>query len=128
MKRKIFKRTFAGLLFLGFIYWVPFIIISINSQSNIISSIEQLPNSDVVIIFVTIVNDSGEVTPLLKERLEAGKSILQSGKSKKIVVSNTKNAANIMAKYLYESGISSDLIEVDIHADKTPDTCLYEKK
>jgi len=60
-------------LVLGLVYWVPFVVILIRSQSQIISSIDQLPDSDVAIVFGTLVNDSGLVTPLLKERVEAVK-------------------------------------------------------
>ena len=58
---------------LGLVYWVPFVVILIRSQSQIISSIDQLPDSDVAIVFGTLVNDSGLFTPLLKERVEAVK-------------------------------------------------------
>jgi SanA protein len=127
LKRRILKRYFAALFLLGIIYWIPFGIISLSSRSSIISSIDQLPDSDAVIIFGTLVKESGEVTPLLKERLEAGRAILNAGKSKTIIVSNTKAAAHVMAKYLLQAGVPPHLIEVDTLADKTPDTCLYEK-
>jgi len=103
-------------------------VILVGSQSRIISSIDQMPDSDVAIVFGTLVNDSGVVTPLLKERLEAGKLMLQAGKCERIVVSNTRNAADVMAKYLYAAGVSPALVEVDTQAYKTPDTCLYEKR
>lgn len=110
-----------------FIYWLPFLIISLNAQSHTISSIHELPNSDAVIIFGTLVNESGEISPLLKERLDAGYTILQSEKAKTIVVSNTEKATNIMANYLITKGIHETSIELDTQADKTPDTCSYEK-
>ncbi len=100
----------------------------ISNRSNIIDSIDQLPVSDAVIIFGAHVTEDGEVTPLLKERLDAGKAIVTAGKSKKIVVSNTENAANIMAQYLQKEGVEASLIEIDTQAVKTTDTCSYEKK
>jgi len=110
------------------IYWLPFVIISLSGRSNIVSSIDQLSNSDAVIIFGTLVNESGDISPLLKERLDAGKAVLEEGKAKSIVVSNTEAAANVMADYLFTSGIDRNLVEIDIQADKTPDTCSYEKE
>ena len=80
----MFRKTFLTLLLLFILYWIPFGIIFLKAESNIISSINRLPDSDVTIIFGTLVNDGGDVTPLLKERLEAGKAILESGKSKKM--------------------------------------------
>lgn len=125
MKR---KKIVIVLLILAVIYWLPFTVTLLENKSDIASSINQLPNSDVAIIFGTLIGKSEEVSPLLKERLEAGKAILASGKSKKIVVSNTKDATDVMANYLYNVGISPNLIEIDRQAEKTPDTCAYEKK
>ena len=115
-------------LSLALIYWLPLGIVILIGRQNIATTIDELPDSDIVIIFGTIVNDSGEISPLLKERLEAGKAIMEAGKSSKIVVSNTEGAANVMATYLYNKQIPSDLVEIDTHADKTPDTCKYEKE
>lgn len=126
MKRKIFKKALLVLLALTAIYWLPFVVIMLRGQANIVNSIDQLPDSDAVIIFGAHITKENEATPLLKERLDGGKVIMETGKAKKIVVSNTKDAANVMAKYLVDKGISSDLIEIDAQADKTPDTCKYE--
>lgn len=126
MKRKIFKKAIFILFVLLVIYWLPLGIIMLSSQPNVISTIDELPDADAVIIFGTLVNDSGDISPLLKERLDAGKAILEAGRVKKIVVSNTKDAANIMTQYLYDHGVESDLVEIDARADKTPDTCRYE--
>ena len=128
MKRKIFKKAIIIVIVLIIIYWLPFVIIVLSGRSNIVFTITDLPDSDVVIIFGTLVNDSGNITPLLEERLEAGKAILETGKANKIIVSNTEAAANVMAKYLYDNGINRNLVEIDIQADKTPDTCSFEKE
>lgn len=128
MKRKIFKKAVIIIAVLIVQYWLPFIIITLSGRSNIVSSIEQLPNSDAVIIFGTLVNESGDISPLLKERLDAGKAILEAGKAKTMVVSNTEAAASVMADYLFVSGIDNKLVEIDIQAEKTPDTCAYEKE
>ncbi|MDH3324935.1 MAG: YdcF family protein [Candidatus Peregrinibacteria bacterium] len=128
MKKKIFKKVIIIIVVLIVLYWFPFRVISLSGRSSIVSSVNQLPNSDAVIIFGTLVNESGDITPLLKERLDAGKAILEEGRVKKIVVSNTEVAANVMAEYLFTQGINENLVEIDIQADKTPDTCTYEKE
>ncbi len=128
MKRKIFKKAIIIIAVLVVIYWLPFMIISLSGRSDIVSATSKLPNSDAVIIFGTLVNESGDISPLLQERLDAGKAILEAGKARSIVVSNTETATNVMANYLLASGIDEDLIEIDIQADKTPDTCSYEKE
>lgn len=122
----MFKKAMVILSIAVVIYWLPFFIVVLMGQPNIVSSVYGLPDSDAVIIFGTLVNDGGEITPLLRERLEAGIAIFQAGKSRKIVVSNTENAAKIMAKYLYENGIPADVVEIDTQAEKTTDTCEHE--
>lgn len=124
MKKCLLKATIILSIIL-FIYWLPFFIIMLEGQSNIIDSIDELPEAEVAIIFGTQVSES-EVFPLLKERLDAGKKLLEMKKVKKLVVSNTEDAANIMAQYLIKEGVEEDLIEIDIQAEKTPDTCKYE--
>ncbi len=128
MKRKVFLKVIFIIAVLVILYWLPFFIISLSSRSRIVSSVDQLPSSDAVIIFGTLVNESGDISPLLKERLYAGKIILETGKAKTIVASNTEVAANVMANHLIASGVDEKLIEIDIYADKTPDTCSYEKE
>lgn len=128
MKRKIFKKAVIIIAVLIVLYWFPFIIILLSGRSNVIAKIDQLPSSDAVIIFGTLVNDSRDVSPLLKERLDAGKAILEARRAKKVVVSNTEVAANVMADYLFTEGIDRNLVEIDIQAVKTPDTCAYEKE
>jgi len=127
MKRKISKKAIIILITLLVIYWTPFLVIVLSGRPNIIASLDNLPVSDAVLIFGAHITENNKVTPLLKERLDAGKAILETGKSKKIVVSNTENAAKVMAKYLKDQGILPELIEIDIQADKTLDTCMYEK-
>lgn len=119
-------KGFSLILFFTFIYFLPFLIISWINKPNIINKIENLPKAEAVLIFGTVVRD-GKISPLLEERLEAGKQILDQSKTETIVVSNMEVAANIMANYLYEADLSPDLIDIDPQAEQTPDTCKFEK-
>lgn len=87
----------------------------------------KLPTYDAVIVFGTLVRNK-KVSALLKERLDAGIAIFKAHKAKKIVVSNVSRASKVMRQYLIRKGIPSKKIELDISAEKTPDTCRYEKK
>jgi len=116
------KRPFIILFIL---YWLPFLFIELKSQPQ--EKLEALPLSDAVIVFGTLVRD-GTVSPLLKERLDAGIAIYIKGKALKIVVSNRKKASSIMQEYLLENAIPPSAIILDTTAEKTPDTCRYEKK
>lgn len=114
------------------IYLLPLQIITLTTEYEVIRNINQLPESDAILIFGTVVRND-EISPLLKERLEAGEEIYHHNKKQfqttsNIVVSNTENATNTMAEYLYKKNISSRFIELDTQAEKTPDTCRYEKQ
>jgi SanA protein len=124
-KVKIGIAIIAGLLIL---FWLPFFFIKLTTQSKIINSISQLPTSDAIIIFGANVTPQKTPTPILQERLDAGKTIFDANKGNKLVVSNAKLGADIMAQYLTEQNISPELIEIDPQADKTTDTCKYEKQ
>lgn len=135
----VFKRLVIGikqkrpklslvLCFLILLYWLPFLFIYWWAQSLTISTVENLPRSDVAVVFGTLVNDRGDISPLLKERLDAGKAIFAGGRGHQIVVSNTSDAAHYMSDYLEKNGIPPTRIEIDTMAETTLDTCRYEKK
>ncbi|HNT29474.1 MAG TPA: YdcF family protein [bacterium] len=125
--RKLVKRYALFIIISAVIlFWLPWTLISVTSSDSIIRVIDELPVADAVIIFGTRVDDTGEISLLLRERLEAGIAILDAGKAESIVVSNTEYASVVMAEYLLAAGISKDRIEIDTAADKTPDTCTNE--
>lgn len=126
MKKTGYRHIALIILLSAALYWLPFICISITYRENIISSIEELPQSDAALVFGTLVGKDLSVSPLLRERLEAGIEILHEGKCRKVVVSNMKTASAVMARYMYERGIDPELVEVDRLADDTPDTCRFE--
>lgn len=116
------------LLLFILLFFSPLLLATIAMNSSSYSTLEDIPKADAAIIFGTLVDESGMVSPLLQERLDAGKKLFESGKVQKIVVSNTPNAAEVMAKYLKEQGIESLFIEVDTSAEITLDSCAYEKQ
>lgn len=118
----------AVLLVFVCLYWLPFICIVIGARDQMVKSIDQLPVSDAVIVFGAHITEQNEVTPVLQERLEAGKRVFVEQKAKRVVVSNTAEAANVMANYLERQELSADVIEIDLHAVKTTDTCVFEKQ
>ncbi|MCK4635894.1 MAG: YdcF family protein [Candidatus Moranbacteria bacterium] len=114
------------------IYLLPLQIITLTTKSKIIPTINQLPESDAIIIFGTVVREN-KISPLLKQRLEAGEKIYHSSRERfqtvpHIVVSNTESTTKVMAEYYHNKNIPSDSIELDVQAEKTPDTCRYEKQ
>ena len=119
------KAIRTGLIILFILYWLPFLDIWTDSLPQ--EKIEKLPSSDAVIIFGTLVRN-GQVSPLLKERLDAAIAIYFSKKAKRIVVSNRSKASLIMKQYLVNHGIPKNKIDIDAQAERTPDTCRYERR
>ncbi len=119
------KKPKNILLIVFILYWLPFLFISIKSNPQ--KKLQALPLSDAVIVFGTLVRD-GTVSPLLKERLDAGIAIYIKGKAYQIVVSNIKKASIVMRQYLLDKGIPPNAIVLDTTAEKTPDTCRHERK
>ncbi len=126
--RFIRRHIYFIVLILFVVYWLPFLFVSSCSISRICSKADELPASEAVIIFGTLVGRDREISPLMRERLEAGIAVFQKGRAKKLVVSNMKNAAGVMAAYLNDRGIPRHAVEIDPEADKTPDTCRFERR
>jgi vancomycin permeability regulator SanA len=126
LKNLKIKKFVFFTIFLTFIYFLPFFFFKLKYQNKIFTSIDNLPNSDAVIIFGTLIKNE-EFSPLLEERLLAGKIIYEKNKAKKIVVSNTEKASQIMVNY-YKESVDFNLIEIDNKAEKTPDSCRFEKE
>lgn len=89
------------------------------------SDSSKILQADVALVFGALVRDD-EISPLHAERLNAAIDLYERQLVQKIVVSNTESAASAMAKYLENKGIPIIAIEVDGHANQTPDTCRNE--
>lgn len=129
---KKFKKILLAIAVVIAIYLLPIQIITLTTEHKIIQNISELPESDAIIVFGTVVRNS-QVSPLLKERLEAGKEIYRFNRKQfestpKIVVSNEGVATGTMTEYLHKENIPLKFIEIDTQAEKTPDTCRYEKQ
>ena len=81
--------------------------------------------AEAALIFGAMVR-GGTISPLHKERLDTGLTLLNAGTVDTLVVSNARNAARAMQNYLIDSGVPEDQIEVDPLAIHTPDTCRAE--
>jgi vancomycin permeability regulator SanA len=108
-----------------FIYWLPFLFVWWQYKPT--KSINQLPKVNTVIVFGTLVKDA-KVSALLKERLDASMEIYKAEKAKEIVLSNTKEAVEVMKEYLVKKGIPQNDIKLDTTAVNTLDTCKNERK
>ena len=119
------KKLIRIVSILIFIYWLPFLFVWWQYEPQ--KSIQQLPQVDTVIVFGTLVK-KGKVSALLKERLDASITIYEARKSKEVVLSNTKEAVEVMKVYLVGKGIPKNDIKLDTTAVNTLDTCKNERK
>ncbi len=116
------------LLFALFLFFLPLLVVKSHiyffSRKTTVDSLQPV---DAVVVLGTIVRN-GTISPLMKERLESGITLIESGIAKKIVVSNTKDASIVMRAYLINCGIDESLIELDSSAIRTVDTCIHEQE
>lgn len=76
----------------------------------------------VTVIFGTRVKD-GEISPLMKERLEMGIRLYEGQKTETLILSNTEQAAHVMKTYMLSRGIPEDDIILDTKAIVTRQSC-----
>ncbi|MEM9060832.1 MAG: YdcF family protein [Pseudomonadota bacterium] len=94
------------------------------SQTDIRSP-ETARSADAALVFGALVRES-RISPLHAERLDTAAKLLESGKIRRIVVSNAPRAASVMSEYLVGKGVPRSAIEIDPDAIKTPHTCANE--
>lgn len=124
--RKFSKLILCLGLFL--IFWLPFLIIVSESNGKIIDEIKRLAPAESALIFGAHLTPNGELSEILLERLEAGLILYEKGLVQELVVSDTKEAAETMKKYLLKKGVRPEDLYVDSDAETTIDTCYKEKK
>jgi vancomycin permeability regulator SanA len=123
-----FKRIIMIIGCVGVLFWLPWLVLAFKAQSRIISTLDLAPTAQAVIVFGTLVNPAGDVSPLLQERLDAGRAIVAAGKAPLLVVSNTEVSSRVMVQYLHDQGFPDNQLEIDARAEKTPDSCKNELK
>lgn len=130
--RSTFCFILAGIIFCTFLLylcsWLPWIVVWTATQENRYSTISDLPEADVAIVFGGLYYENQELTETNRDRLLAAKEIFLNDKVDSIVVSNTEQAALAMKQYLVDNGIPAEKIELDTEAVVTQDTCVKESK
>ena len=120
MKR--FKKfLFASILGLILIVVVVVFIESVfktETQPYIYSEVSQLPNTETVIILGASVHSDGQLSPILKDRVDTAIKLFKNNKVKKFLVtgdhrSDSYNEVAAMVNYLKENGIDNSKIKKD---------------
>lgn len=116
------RRALLALLCAAFILALPQLWLRLTSRIHTVAS---APQAEAALIFGALVRD-GTISPLHRERLDAGIALLEAGRVDVIVVSNSERAARAMLGYLQEQGVPEGVIEIDASAPHTPATCRNE--
>lgn len=122
-------RLLLGLL--GVLILVPSLIMAIiffQSKPYRAEEIDALPDMRVAIVFGALVYRSGELSPVLKDRVLAGVTLYHAGKVKKLLMSGDNrfvdyNEVQAMRNYAIEQGVPEADIVMDHAGRSTYDTC-----
>jgi len=114
------KYTTMVLSILVSIFLAPWLLL--NSKVLIQEEYLGLETKNLGLVFGTVVSQE-KINPLLKERLEMGILLYETGKIKKIVVSNTPESSLVMQNYLLGKAVPESDIIVDETAVITRDSC-----
>ncbi len=119
------------LLALG-ILWGLYKYIGASTKALIYDEIEMVPTSSTVIVLGASVFSDGKLSPILKDRIDAGFELFQQNKAKQFLLSGDHktddyNEVDAMSNYLIEKGVPKDKILLD-HAGYDTYDSMYRSK
>ena len=108
------------------------IFISLEAKPFIWSDINSLPNAQTALIPGAAILYNGDLSPVLRDRVDAAIYLYKSGKVEKILVSGNNstvdyNEVNPVRNYLLKEGIPSDVIFLD-HAGFDTYSSMYRAR
>ena len=106
--------------------------IAISTKNLVYDEIEKLPDSSTVIVLGASVFSDGKLSPILKDRIDAGFELFQRNKAKQFLLSGDHktddyNEVDAMSNYLLEKGVPKDKILLD-HAGYDTYDSMYRSK
>lgn len=132
MKKRFKILLVILILFSLFILTMPFLL-GISMNKYIISNISDVPGSYTALVPGALVYNSGNPSPVLKDRLKSALDLYNKGIVKRILVSGdhgTKNydEVNGMKRYLLRNGVDSSDIFLDHAGFNTYNSIVRAKK
>ncbi|QZY55794.1 SanA/YdcF family protein [Crassaminicella profunda] len=133
--KKYIKKTLKLVLIGMLIGGLSFGLINYHVTSfsdNYITSIENVPNSDAALVLGALVYKSGNVSPILSDRLDTGMEIYKNNKAQKLLLTGDHgrkdyDEVNAMKKYAMNKGAAEADIFMD-HAGFSTYESLYRAK
>ncbi len=118
----------GGIAFL----WVLSTYIIETTSDKIYSQISELPVSNTVIVLGASVHSDGQLSPILRDRVDTALDIYRSGRAKQFLLSgdnrqNNYDEVSAMKNYLLERDVPEDLIYTDPAGLDTYDS-MYRSK
>ncbi len=106
--------------------------IAISTKNLVYDEIEMLPDSSTVVVLGASVFSDGKLSPILKDRIDAGFELFQRNKAKQFLLSGDHktddyNEVDAMSNYLLEKGVPKDKILLD-HAGYDTYDSMYRSK
>lgn len=94
--------------------------------------LEEVPVQPVAIVFGSQVEPSGQLSPILRDRVRAGAALYHAGKVKWLLMSGNNadwvsNQTDAMRRYAIELGVPSEAIQMDEVGYRTYNTCYRAK-
>ena len=94
----------------------------------LIYNLESAPSRRVAIVFGAGIYPSGQVTPILADRLEAALALVRAGKVQKLLLTGdngtvSHNEPGAMQRYLLARGVPEDALVLDYAGFRTYDSC-----
>ncbi|MFN4763045.1 vancomycin high temperature exclusion protein [Gillisia sp. Q332] len=102
------------------------------TKTLIYDQMEMIPDSSTIIVLGASVFSDGKLSPILKDRIDAGFELFQKNKAKQFLLSGDHktddyNEVDAMSNYLIEKGIPKDKIILD-HAGYDTYDSMYRSK
>ena len=131
-RKRIIHFTIFVIATSAIILLVTFQIIAIESRPYIYADIAALPLTQVALIPGAAILSNGNLSPVLKDRVDAAVRLYKAGKIEKILVSGdnstlTYNEVNPVRNYLLTSGIPAEDIFLD-HAGFDTYSSMYRAR
>ena len=135
MNKKTIFKLFRGCSTVGFLSILLFSlprIISMIVATPKIYTLEDMPEKKIAIIFGAGITKDGRPTAVLRDRVQAGVNLYESGKVEFLLMSGDNrfenyNEPQAMKDYAMELGIPEKAIVMDFAGRRTYDTCYRAK-
>ena len=132
--KTLFKkiRIFLYVILAGIVVFVGIQLYILACTSKYIKTIDEVPETDAVLVLGAAVYSNGTPSPILRDRLEYSYHIYKANKAKKIIVSGDHgtiyyNEVIVMKNYLLNKGIPEEDI-VEDHAGFDTYDSIYRAK